>query len=251
VGSQAETISLAGVRGRIPSGSGLLSPTGFTLVEVLVSMTLMGLLAVAIQMGFRIGINAWSKADRRLDTLRASQFSLDLLHRQISSMVPYYSQQKVNESPVEVLLFQGTPKAMRFVTNFSAQSRGAGGLRLVEYFVSNSRDKGVSGLLVNERLLPDDASLSRFVFRDIFRGENNAVAVNFFEFRARSDSIYLFQGVDQIQFHYFRPHVPNLEDPENAKEHLPLAVEIQLRWRDAGVFSAQEFSVVVPTHATS
>src|SRR5215471_15147546 len=119
---------------------------GFTLLELLVSMTLMGLLAVAIHMGFRIGTNAWAKADSRLETLRASQFSLDLLSRQIGSMVPYYSQQKINDAPVEVLLFQGVPKAMRFVTDFSAESRGAGGLRLVEYFVSNSRDKGVSGL---------------------------------------------------------------------------------------------------------
>jgi prepilin-type N-terminal cleavage/methylation domain-containing protein len=252
VGSQAKTIRLAQVRRSMRPGSGLLSlRAGFTLLELLASITLMGLLAVAIHIGFRIGINAWAKGDRRLETLRAGQFSLDLLSRQISSMVPYYSQQKVNDASVEVLLFQGVPKAMRFVTNFSAQSRSAGGLRLVEYFVSNSRDKGANALLVNERLLPDDASLSRFVFRDIFRGDNNAVAVNFFEFRVRSDSLYLFEGVDQIQFRYFRPQVPKIEGPENNKEHLPLAVEIQLRWKEAGIFSAREFAVVVPTHATS
>jgi prepilin-type N-terminal cleavage/methylation domain-containing protein len=252
MGSQAKPSGLAAVQRSIRSGPGMLTvKAGFTLLELLVSMTLMGLLAVAIHMGFRIGTNAWAKADSRLETLRTGYFSLDLLSRQIGSMVPYYSQQKINDAPVEVLLFQGVPKAMRFVSNFSAQSRGAGGLRLVEYFVSNSRDKGVNALLVNERLLPDDPSLSRFVFRDIFRGDNNAVAVNFFEFRARSDSLYLFQGVEQIQFQYFRPHLANLEGPDNAKEHLPLAIEIQLRWKEAGIFSAQEFSVVVPTHATS
>jgi len=252
MGSQAETVSLAWARRSIRSGRQVLSvKVGFTLLELLVSITLMGLLAVAIHMGFRIGTNAWAKGNSRLETIRASQFSLELLSRQISSMVPYYSQQKINDAPVDILLFQGVPKAMRFVTSFSAQSRSAGGLRLVEYLVSNSKNKGVNALLVNERLLPDDPALSRLVFRDISRGDNNTVIVNFFEFRARSDSLYLFEGVDQVQFQYLRPQLPNSEGPDDKKEHLPLGVEIQLRWKEPGIFSAQEFSVVVPTHATS
>jgi hypothetical protein len=224
---------------------------GFTLLELLVSITLMGFLAVAIHMGFRIGANAWAKGDSRLETIRVSQFSLDLLSRQISSMVPYYSQQKINDAPVDILLFQGVPKAMRFVTSFSAQSRSAGGLRLVEYFVSNSKNKGTSALLINERPLPGDPALSGLVFRDISRGDNNTLVVNFFEFRARSDSLYLFEGVDQAQFQYLRPRLPNSEGPDDKKEHLPLGVEIQLRWKEPGIFSAREFSVVVPTHAIS
>lgn len=251
MGSQAETGSLALTRPSIPSRRQVLSvKIGFTLLELLVSITLMGLLAVAIHVGFRIGTNAWAKGDSRLETIRASQFSLDLLSRQISSMVPYYSQQKINDAHVDVLLFQGAQKAMRFVTSFSAQSRSAGGLRLVEYFVSNS-NKGVNALLVNERLLPDDPALSRLVFRDISRGDGNTVVVNFFEFRARSDSLSLFESVDQVQFQYLRPQLLNSDGPDDKKEHLPLGVEIQLRWKELGVFSAQEFSVVVPTHATS
>jgi hypothetical protein len=61
----------------------------------------------------------------------------------------------------------------------------------------------------------------------------------------------LFEGVDQLQFQYLRPQLPNSENPDDKKEHLPLGVEIQLRWREPGIFSAQDFSVVVPTHATS
>src|SRR5215471_1425892 len=93
---------------------------GFTLMELLVSMSLMGLLAVAILVGFRIGTNAWAKGDTRLDTIRARQFSLDLLNRQIGAMVPYYSKQKIGEAPVDVLLFQGLERALRFVSSFSA-----------------------------------------------------------------------------------------------------------------------------------
>jgi prepilin-type N-terminal cleavage/methylation domain-containing protein len=224
---------------------------GFTLLELLVSMTLMGLLAVAMHLGFRIGTNAWAAADNRLEIIRARQFSLDLLSRQISAMVPYYSQQNLDNELVKVLLFQGAGRAMRFVTSFSAHSRSSGGLRLVEYFASNSKSKGGSALLVNEQLLPSDRELSRLVFRDISRGEDNTVIVNFFEYKARADSLCLFDDMDQIQFQYFRPHLANQDDLDNTKEHLPLGVAIHLRWSKPEVFSAQDLSVVVPTHATS
>src|SRR5437867_5933344 len=91
---------------------------GFTLMELLVSMTLIGLLAVAIHFGFRIGTNAWTKGDDGLQRVRTTQATFDLLTRQLGSMVPYYSQQKIQATTVDVLVYQGTEKGMRFVTTF-------------------------------------------------------------------------------------------------------------------------------------
>ena len=224
---------------------------GFTLLELLASITLMGLLAVAMHVGFRIGTNAWAKGDSRLETIRARQFSLDLLNRQISAMVPYYSQQKVENNTVDVLLFQGAGRAIRFVTTFSAYSRSSGGLRLVEYFVANSKNKTGVSLLVNERPLPDDKTLSRLVFRDISKGDGNRVVVNFFEYRARADALRLFEETDQILFQYFRSHSASEETSDGRKEHLPMGVAIHLRWTQHEATSVQDLSVVVPTHATS
>ncbi len=224
---------------------------GFTLLELLASMTLIGLLAVAMHVGFRIGTNAWAKGDSRLERIRARQFSLDVLNRQISAMVPYYSQQKLENQPVDVLLFQGAGRAMRFVTTFSAYSRSSGGLRLVEYFVSNSKNKSGVDLLVNELPLPGDKALSRLVFRDISKGDGNRVIVNFFEYRPRAGALQLFEGMDQIQFQYFRPHSSGQDASDDKKEHLPMGVVIHLRWTEREVSSAQDLSVVVPTHASS
>jgi len=224
---------------------------GFTLMELLVSMSLMGLLAVAIHVGFRIGTNAWAKGDSRLETIRARQFSVDLLNRQIAAMVPYYSKQKIEEAPVDVLLFQGLERGLRFVSSFSALSRSAGGLRLVEYFAAISKDKSGYALLVNERLLPDDRALSQLVFRDISRGDGNTVVVNFFEFRRTANSLCLFDGLDQVKFHYFRPESVSRESSGDKKEHLPLGVAIRLRSKAAQALSAEDFSIVVPTHASS
>ena len=233
---------------------------GFTLVELLVSLTLVGLLAVAIHFGVRIGTNAWAKGDDSLQRVRTIQATFDLLTRQLGSMVPYYSQQKIQASPVEVLVYQGTEKGMRFVTTFSSRSRNAGGLRLAEYFLSPSKDHKNKAFIVNERALPDDEELSQSLFTDVSREENNAVVVKFFEFRTRSDSIWLIDGVDNVQFQYFllqdsgepaNPNAIGASAKKRERDLLPVGVGIKLHWNEAGIFSAKDFQIVIPIHVAS
>jgi len=229
-------------------------------MELLVSMTLIGLLAVAIHFGFRIGTNAWAKGDDGLQRVRTIQATFDLLTRQLGSMVPYYSQQKIQAATVDVLVYQGTEKGMRFVTTFSSRSRNAGGLRLTEYFLSSSKDKKNKTFVVNERALPDDEGLSQSLFSSISREEDNAVVVKFFEFRTSLDSIYLIDGVDNIQFQYFFPqdsggpansNVAGVSVTKKEKDLLPTGVEIKLHWNEAGIFSTRDFSIVIPIHVAS
>jgi prepilin-type N-terminal cleavage/methylation domain-containing protein len=120
-------------------GSGVKLNSGFTLIELLVSMTIVGFLMLAILFGFRIGTNAWAKGETGMERIRTTQATFDLLNRQLGSMVEYISQQRVKDSPVKVLVFQGSESGVRFVTTFSSQSRGSGGFHLVEYFVSSSK----------------------------------------------------------------------------------------------------------------
>src|SRR5262245_15546343 len=146
---------------------------GFTLIELLVSMSLMGFVAVAVLFGFRIGTNAWAKGGANLERVRTAQATFDLVNRQIGSMKAYYSKQKLNEAPIELLLFQGTPQGMRFVSNFSFKSRSAGGLWLVEYFAMKAENSEQVHLMLNETHLPSDDVLAQSVFRDIETGEDN------------------------------------------------------------------------------
>jgi prepilin-type N-terminal cleavage/methylation domain-containing protein len=224
---------------------------GFTLMELLVSMTLMGLVALAMLFGFRIGTSAWAKGASGLDRARGTQATFDVLSRQIGSMKAYYSMQKLKEAPVELLLFQGTSAGVRFVSTFSFQSRSSGGLWLVEYFATRSKESEPMRLMLNETPLPTDEALTDALFNDIDLGEDNQPVVHFPEFQLRPDSISLVEEADDVLFKYIWP-------PEQAqarvrapgtRERLPQGVEIQLRWNEPGLLSAREFVVVVPVHA--
>ena len=114
------------------------SPPGFTLMELLVSFSLIGLVAVFIHLGYSIGLSAREKAEASLEAYQAAQASMDVLSRQIASMVPYVSSQEHEERPVQVLLFRASPQSLGFVTTWSAASGFAGGLRFVQYFTADA-----------------------------------------------------------------------------------------------------------------
>jgi len=255
--------------------------SGFTLMEVLVSITLMSVLAVAVHYGYRIGLDSWSRAEKSLEKERKVQSVFDLMSRQLGSMVPYYSRQPLDGAPVDVLLFNGTSQGVRFVSTFSAGARNAGGLRLVEYFVGNTIGEGMS-LLMNDRLLPEATVLGQTVFRGVSRGKGNSVVAEFEGFSPRADSETLVQGLSSVQFHF--PKRTEREEGEaresaisevglmlpgdigflmraaqqrsgvsaatNKKERLPLGVELRLKWQDRGLLNAEELSLSVPVQAS-
>jgi prepilin-type N-terminal cleavage/methylation domain-containing protein len=224
------------------------SNSGFTLLELVISMTLVGLLAIAIHFGFRIGLNAWAKGNESLEHAKTLQSTMDVVSRQIASIVPYISQQKIKEAPVGVPVFQAAEKGMRFVTTFSSHSRSAGGLRLVEYFFTESNERKKKALLMNERVLPLDEALQQLVFRSISRAEDNSLVVDFFEFEELKHSTVLIEGVDDVEFSYFRHKTSTANSaPESRnKEFLPVGVEIKLHWDEYSPFSTKDFSIVIP-----
>jgi hypothetical protein len=248
-------------------------------MEVLVSLTLMSVLFVAVHYGYRIGLDSWSRAEKSMEKERNVQFVLDLMSRQLGSMVPYYSRQTLEGAPVDVLLFYGTEQGVRFVTTFSVELRGAAGLRMVEYFLDSSREGVGKALLLNEMLLPDDVNLASTVFGGLSRGEDNSVVAAFRGFTAGVGTVALVEGLSNGSFQFPRSpgkdqaasgSVDSTEEvmagrlgifmmteressgtvTANRKERLPLGVELKLRWLESGFFHAEEFAMSVPVQAS-
>jgi prepilin-type N-terminal cleavage/methylation domain-containing protein len=226
--------------------------SGFTLMELLVSMTIVGFLMLAILFGFRIGTNAWAKGETGMERIRTTQATLDLLNRQLGSMVEYISQQNMKDAIIKVLIFQGSESGMRFVTTFSSQSRGAGGFHLVEYFVSSSKqgDHTKKALVLNETRLPDDVTIAQSVIHDISLGNDNFPVVAFREFSVRANTRTLIEDLESIQFSYIRPESRGSTAPGLARDLLPQGIGIRLRWSEPGLLGARDLSITIPVHTT-
>ena len=252
--------------------------SGFTLMEVLISITLMSILTVTVHYGYRVGLDSWSRAEKTLERERRVQSVLDLMSRQLGSMVPYYSRQSLDGAPVDVLLFHGANEGVRFVSTFSSGSRNAGGLRLVEYFMANATGEGMS-LLMNDRLLPEATVLAQTVIRSLSRGEGNSVVAEFEGFSVKEDSEILVRDLTEVRFDFparpeqerVQPSQPDASEvglmlpgflihaalersgvaaASNKKERLPLGVRLRLKWQGKGFFNSDELSIAIPVQAS-
>ena len=252
--------------------------SGFTLMELLVSFLIIGVVSVVVHLGFRIGINSRESAENSLQQVRTTEAMLDLIHRQVGSMVPYTSRQEYQGNPVEVLLFQGDPQLMRFVSTFSSRSRSAGGLYLVEYFVSK-RGRGQT-LELREQPLPQDEELLGSIILGVSPTDDNIFVAQFTAFNPRStssnsysQSIKLLENLAEIEFVYLQrqeekddevnlntgggiSYMPgpvglmalaeSLSSAEQWREKLPAGFQMKLKWRSQPPLGTDNFSVWVP-----
>jgi prepilin-type N-terminal cleavage/methylation domain-containing protein len=120
---------------------------GVTLIELLVSVTLLSLLSVGLFMALRMGLNAYGKTQARLMDNRRVAGAQRILEEQIEGMMPVLA---ICGGATKAVFFQGEPQVMRLVSTFSLQQAWRGSPQILEVFVIPGEDgKGVR-LVVNE-----------------------------------------------------------------------------------------------------
>lgn len=233
---------------------------GFTLMELLVSFTLIGLVAVFIHLGYSVGLSAREKAEASLEDYQAAQASLDVLSRQIASMVPYVSSQEHEERRVQVMLFQASPRSLGFVTTWSATSGFAGGLRFAQYFVADSDSGAGRRLLLNEQPLLPEAKLRGPVIRGVIRTEDNRFLADLAPPRAGPRSLTLARGLDSVAFRTldrpegegsplgssFTPRIFRGRSRRGYRSQLPAGIQLSLSWTGQGPWGSKTFDLAVP-----
>jgi len=185
--------------------------SGFTLIELVVAMVLLGTMMVLLYGGLSFGLRGWDAADvngrRTADQRIASNF----LRREVAETFPM----RFKDPMVLKLAFEGKKDTLRFT---SARPAGisALGLSLVGLAVETDNEKRTRNLVMR-RAPPDDAAKD---FGPLDRGE----------------ATVLFERVDSVTFGYFGAEndfadaawVDNWEFPGR----VPQLIRIQVRLAD-------------------
>ncbi len=137
--------------------------TGMTLIEVVVAVTLLGLLSTGLVMSFQMGADAWRDTRDRLTVDRRIATANQILNSALVGMIPIKG--KAPDGPGargrRFLFFQGEPHSMRFVTSFSVTEGTRGGLQVIELQVVSS--PGGRRILLNQSPFMGPLALARFV----------------------------------------------------------------------------------------
>jgi general secretion pathway protein J len=112
---------------------------GFTLLELLVAITLLGLLMAALFGGLRLGARVWETGEARLDASARVQVVQDFLRQRLAAAVPFEVVMLAEDGRPE-LAFRGTGDELRFA-GVLPDHLGAG-LYLMQLTVAAGGDDG-------------------------------------------------------------------------------------------------------------
>jgi prepilin-type N-terminal cleavage/methylation domain-containing protein len=132
---------------------------GMTLIEVMIAITLLGLLMTGLMWAMRVSITSLGKANDKLMANRRVTGAQRILEQQVAGFVPVSATMRgVEGLPAgKIGFFQGEEQSMRFVSTYSLREGSRGTPRILEFLVIPGEEKGVR-LIVNE--LPYTGSFS-------------------------------------------------------------------------------------------
>jgi len=94
-----------------------LDARGFTLLELIIALSIVGALLVVAFGGLRMAVSAWQRGDERAETQQHTRSVTLTIARAVSAAYPYRAQRIAGEQPI--LLFTGEPHRISFVTQLS------------------------------------------------------------------------------------------------------------------------------------
>lgn len=213
--------------------------SGMTLLEVLVAVTLLGLLSVGLLMSFQMGADSWQSTRDRLMLDRRIATANQILHSALAGMIPVDGEASdgLGAQRRRFLFFQGEPLSLRFVSSYSVTEGVRGGLNVIELRVVNStRGRRV---LLNQSPFGGPQGLARFVdgfFRD---PDLRGIRPRFRPIMPHAGSLVIVDELEDCAFRYLE-RLPGVEWSTtwlptwtNVRE-LPQAVAIDVLPRSDG-----------------
>ena len=217
---------------------------GFTLLELVVALTLLVVMAVGVWTALTMCINAWTRGIEAIDINQRERNTQDLVRKQIASAYPVipnssasFSLSGAQQNVINSLLtattpvFSGGETSLRFVSPNSLLSVDSMGLVLVTYEV------GV------------DSSNNVFLVQREAPYVGQGVDDGWF-----TSSAYIFYNLKELTFEYYDSGDENeqaewvTEWDAMSKRRLPAAVRISMLYQDANSGSPG-LQMVIPFRA--
>ncbi len=116
--------------------------TGFTLLEMLVGLTLLGVLLILVYSALNIALRAWDTGDQRASEASHQRIVQSFLRRELGQVFPI----RWRGIPESKIAFEGTKKELKFVTalNLGAAVK-EGGLQWGHLYLADDADEGADG----------------------------------------------------------------------------------------------------------
>lgn len=198
--TEAQFICKSGRDARSPSQrvanrctpSRAMGSAGFTLVEMVVAVTLIVMISLVLWVALRISIASWRRGTETMDENQRSRATMDLMQKQMASVSAIVPPLNLQLGIVQNPIFAGTEAGIQFVSQCSLRFRDNPGLTFISYEIVPA-EQGEFALIEREtRYLGGDPTQTVS-----FEGSNEPVTT-IFNHLARAWFEYLDPGDEQV-----------------------------------------------------
>ncbi|BBJ23820.1 prepilin-type N-terminal cleavage/methylation domain-containing protein [Candidatus Nitrotoga sp. AM1P] len=192
------------------------SVTGFTLLELLIAMSLLGFILALLFGGMRLGARSWDAGEMRAENSTHLALLQGFLRRELSQVTPFHWKKKADMN----LAFVGQPDSLKLVAPIAVRL-GPGGLFLISLELVQDKD---IGQLVMRRVIPDADSVD-------FTALENA------------EKIVLADHVEELSFAYFGAETKDAEPQwrdqwgnRDTQQRLPYLIRVRVKFSNGRVW---------------
>ncbi len=206
---------------------------GFTLIEVLIAVSLLGLLSVGILTTLRMGVTSLEKTNRRLIANRRVTGAQRALEQETANLIPVQAAlgQDLQSPGERVPFFQGEPQSMRFVSSYSLQEASRGYPRILEFtIIPGDENRGVR-LVVNEHFYTGPRSAGIFCVGRMVDPITSRPMLRFRPIETGPQSFVLADRLAYCRFLYMSgetPPDPYTWMPVWTREGFPRAIRVEM-----------------------
>jgi prepilin-type N-terminal cleavage/methylation domain-containing protein len=217
---------------------------GFTLIELMISITLVAAISAGMLMAMRTSLITLEKVDNRLQSNRRVVSVEQILSRQLAGVMPVTGdcRNAAGGVSLRVPVFNGTDQTLHLVSSYSMSEGSRGTPRVLELQVVPS-DRGGVRLIVNEFAYTGPSSITPFCLERSFQPA-----------QVIPQSFVLADRLAYCRIFYqeYKPETPNQEKwlPVWNKPDLPSAVHVDMAPLSADAVTLPLVSVTVPIHVT-
>lgn len=150
------------------------SESGFTLLEVVMAISLTSGVVLMLFVGLRLSMNALHRGNERLEIAERQSAEFDAVQSQISGAIPRTISQVQDGGPINIICFRGSAQKMQFLTGTSWAGDRSPGLWLASYRIIERRD-GQQQLMIGETgMLDTDHILQSLLANDFLPERSEA-----------------------------------------------------------------------------
>ena len=229
--------------------------TGVTLIELLIAVTLLGLLSVGIVVSLRVALSAMNKADSKLMSNRRVASVERILEQEVAGFVPTVADclAQGEGPPARITFFEGQQASMRFVSTFSLQEASRGLPRILEFQVIPGEDGQGVRLVVNERVYTGPRGAGALCTGYATDPSTGGPAPQFLPISIGASSFVLADKLAYCRFTFLdpmQPPVPPVWVMRWIKPTLPEAIRIETAPLQPDFSKLQPVTLTLPVHVT-